>query len=59
MHPMNVPMGITTAAMAFLGFLLSLWGIFVTIFFMVCAWRAMKAHEEIAKAQTELSKKSI
>jgi len=26
------------------------WGIFVTIFWMVCAWRAMSAHEKIADA---------
>lgn len=26
------------------------WGIAVTIFWMVCAWRAMRAHERLADA---------
>lgn len=25
-----------------------LWGLFVTVFWMVCAWRAMRAHEAVA-----------
>ncbi len=32
--------------------LLILWSLFVTIFLMVCAWRAMCAHEHIAEALT-------
>ena len=27
-----------------------LWGLFVTVFWLVVAWRAMRAHEEIAEA---------
>ena len=30
--------------------LASLWGLFVTIFWMVTAWRAMRAHERFAEA---------
>ena len=34
-----------------------LWGLFVTIFFMICAWRGMRAHEKLATAVEELSRK--
>ena len=36
-----------------LAILTALWGLFVTIFFMVCAWRAMRAHESIAGSMRE------
>ena len=35
------------------------WTIFVTIFFMVCAWRAMRAHEEIAKTSIQFFKQWV
>ena len=35
------------------------WTIFVTIFFMVCAWRAMRAHEEIANTSGETFKQWV
>ena len=31
----------------------ALWGLFVSVFFMVCAWRAMRAHESIAGSMRE------
>jgi len=34
-----------------------LWGLAVTIFWMVCAWRAMRAHEKLAEAAEEISRK--
>ena len=34
-----------------------IWGIFVTIFWMCVAWRAMRAHEQLAKAVEEISHK--
>jgi hypothetical protein len=37
--------------------LMVLWGLFVTIFWMVCAWRAMRAHEKLADSVDELSSK--
>ena len=41
-------------ALAALGIL---WGLFVTIFWMVCAWRGMRAHQELAAAVEELSRR--
>jgi len=32
-----------------------LWGLGVTIFYMVCAWRAMLAHEKLAWQMEELA----
>ena len=43
-------MNINVAGNDFLAILLVLWSLFVTIFFMVCAWRAMQAHEGIAES---------
>lgn len=34
-----------------------LWGVFVSIFWMVCGWRAMRAHERISHSLQELSSK--
>jgi hypothetical protein len=36
-----------------LAFLAILWGLFVTVMWMVIGWRAMKAHEKIADAVQE------
>ena len=41
----------------FVAILLILWGLFVTLFWMVCAWRAMRAHEKLADSADELSRK--
>jgi len=38
----------TGAGLGGLAILIALWGIFVTIFWMVVGWRAMRAHEKIA-----------
>lgn len=37
--------------------LMALWSVFVSIFFMVCAWRAMRAHEHIAQATIQYVRK--
>jgi Flp pilus assembly protein TadB len=42
--------------MAFV-FLAIVWGIFVTIFWMVCGWRAMRAHERLANSVDQISRK--
>lgn len=34
-----------------------LWGLFATIFWMVCAWRAMRAHEKLAESVDVLSRR--
>jgi hypothetical protein len=34
-----------------------LWGLAVTIFWMVCAWRAMRAHEKLAQSVEQISRK--
>jgi hypothetical protein len=36
-----------------LAFLVVVWGLFVTVIWMVIGWRAMKAHERIADAVQE------
>jgi hypothetical protein len=36
-----------------LAFLAILWGLFVTVIWMVIGWRAMKAHEKIADSVQE------
>ena len=33
-----------------------LWGLLVTLFWMVCAWRAMRAHERLADSVDELAR---
>jgi hypothetical protein len=34
-----------------------LWGLFLTIFWMVCGWRAMRAHEKLVESVDELLRK--
>ncbi|MDX9973128.1 MAG: hypothetical protein RBU21_09075 [FCB group bacterium] len=34
-----------------------LWGVFVTLFWMVCAWRAMRAHEKLADSIETIARK--
>ena len=36
-----------------------LWGLFVTVFWMVCAWRAMRAHEKLANSVEDLARKRV
>ena len=43
--------------MGLLAVLAVLWGLAVTIFWMVCAWRAMRAHEKLAESVEQISKK--
>jgi hypothetical protein len=43
--------------MSFIAGLAVLWGLAVTIFWMVCAWRAMRAHEKLAKSVEQISSK--
>jgi hypothetical protein len=45
-------LGMGTSAMVAMG-----WGILVTLFWMVCAWRAMHAHERLAESVEELVRK--
>jgi hypothetical protein len=40
-----------------MGFLILIWGIAVTIFWMYVGWRAMQAHERLAKSVEDISKK--
>jgi len=49
MHPM-MPAAPQSALPPSLGFVAILLGACVTIFWMVCAWRAMRAHERLADA---------
>lgn len=42
----------------FFAFLAVVWGLFVTIFWLVVAWRAMRAHERLASAAEELARKN-
>jgi hypothetical protein len=35
--------------------LMTIWGIAITIYWMVVAWRAMRAHERLASALERLS----
>jgi len=37
------------------GFMIVIGVIFITVFWMVCAWRAMRAHEKLAESVQELS----
>lgn len=53
---MNVNMHST--GMGFLAFVAIVWGLFVTIFWLVVAWRAMRAHERLASAAEELARKN-
>jgi uncharacterized membrane protein len=38
--------------------LFAIWSIAITIFWMVVAWRAMRAHERMAAAVDDLSRRS-
>jgi hypothetical protein len=40
-----------------LAILAVLWGLAVTLFWMVCAWRAMRAHEKLAESVEQISRK--
>ena len=42
---------------AILPIIVFLWGLFVILFWMYVAWRAMRAHERLAKAVEEISHK--
>jgi hypothetical protein len=44
-------------AMGALAMLAVLWGLAVTVFWMVCAWRAMRAHERLAESLEQISRK--
>ncbi len=33
------------------------WGLAVTVFWMVCGWRAMRAHEKMAESIEQISRK--
>ena len=35
------------------------WGVAVTIFWMMCAWRAMRAHEKLAVSVDALSRQQL
>jgi len=39
------------------GFVAIAAGIIITVFWMVCAWRAMRAHEKLAESVQELCRK--
>ena len=39
----------------FIGLLMMGWGVLVTLFWMVCAWRAMRAHEALTEAVRKLA----
>jgi hypothetical protein len=34
-----------------------LWGLVVSIFWMICGWRAMRAHERLAESVERISQK--
>ena len=34
-----------------------LWGLAVTVFWMVCVWRGMRAHEKLADSVEQMSRK--
>ena len=46
-----------SGAIGGLAVLLALIGIAVTVFWMVVGWRAMKAHEKLADAAEEMSRR--
>ena len=46
-----------SGAIGGLAVLLALIGIAVTVFWMVVGWRAMKAHEKLADAAEEISRR--
>jgi hypothetical protein len=44
-------------AMGLFAMLAVLWGFAVTIFWMVCIWRAMRAHEKLAESIERISRR--
>jgi hypothetical protein len=40
-----------------MGIFALVWGVAVTAFWMICGWRAMRAHERLADAAERLSRK--
>jgi uncharacterized membrane protein len=47
-----------SAGFGFFAFLAVVWGLLVTVFWLVVAWRAMRAHERLASAAEELARKN-
>jgi hypothetical protein len=45
------------AGLGNLAIVVALWGLLVTIFWMVVGWRAMRAHEKIADRVDEIARK--
>lgn len=37
----------------------AIWAVAVTVFWMVCGWRAMRAHEKMAAALESIKKGSV
>ena len=50
----GMPLGMP-GAIGFFAMVAMLWGFFVMLFWMVCAWRAMRAHERLADAAEKLA----
>ena len=51
-------LNVHSGGMSFLAFVAVIWGLFITIFWLVVAWRAMRAHERLASAAEELARKN-
>lgn len=49
---MNGPFGLSPALLMFISVT---WGFVVTVFWMACAWRAMRAHERIVEKLEQLT----
>ena len=50
----GMPFGMP-GAFGFFATVAMLWGFFVMLFWMVCAWRAMRAHERLADAAEKIT----
>ncbi len=50
-------MNMTSSDIAGLGALIAFAGVAVTIFWMFVGWRAMQAHERLAKAAEDMARK--
>lgn len=48
--------GAVASLFAFLGIV---WALFVTVFWMICGWRAMRAHEKLADFVALMSHKEM
>ena len=57
MHPTFKVSGSRGQMMGLLAALAVLWGLAVTIFWMVCGWRAMHAHERLAESAEQIFRK--